>query len=326
MIAPIAYNKGSKMERCGIHTMQRGEPMSTKYMAYAGQKRGRENLTGYLFLLPALLILGYFLLAPAIRLISLSFTDYALISAKGKFVGLQNYVNMLSDDDFINALLVTLRMVLLIVPIQTFLALVMAVFVNQKLRGVNAFRTIFFIPAIISFVAVCVMFKQMYSSSFGLANTVLGAFGIPRLKYLSSVTQALPSIVFTCIWKSWGYFMVIFVSGLQEIPGELREAAKIDGANPIQEFFYITIPQLRKVTLFVLVITTMDAIKLFIPTFVMTAGNPRGATDVVVHYIWRSAFRLEQVGYSAAMSTMLFVIIVLVTIVQMKIGDRNAEE
>lgn len=292
---------------------------------YAGMSRSRENLFGFLFLLPALLILGFFLLYPALRLFRLGFTDYSLIAGVGKNIGFKNYAHMLDDDGFINSLLVTLRMVLLIVPIQTLMALVMAVFVNQKLRGVNAFRTVFFIPAIISFVAVCVMFKQIYSATFGLANTVLGALGVPRLKYLSDVRQALPSIVFTCVWKSWGYFMVIFLSGLQEIPGELREAARIDGANPVSEFFFITLPQLGKVTLFVVVITTMDAIKLFIPTFVMTSGNPRGVTDTTVHYIWRSAFRLEQVGYSAAMSTVLFVIIVLVTVLQFMLGEKREE-
>ncbi|MEA4898846.1 MAG: sugar ABC transporter permease [Eubacteriales bacterium] len=292
---------------------------------YAGQNRVRENAIGYLFMLPALCVLCYFLLVPAIRLFSLSFTNYALIAGKGDFIGLDNYKNMLGDRDFINALKVTLHMVLLIVPIQTALALTMAVFVNQPFRAVNAFRTVFFIPAIISFVAVCVMFKQMYSPSFGLANTMLGALGIPRLQYLSNVRQALPSIVFTCVWKSWGYFMVIFLSGLQEIPGELREAARIDGAGPVKEFLFITIPHLKKVTLFVVVITTMDAIKLFIPTFVMTSGNPRGATDVVVHYIWRSAFRLERVGYAAAMSTVLFMIIVLVTLAQFRLGERKED-
>jgi ABC-type sugar transport system permease subunit len=300
--------------------------MSVRAAAYAGQNRIRENVAGYLFILPSALVLGIFLLRPALTLFYLGFTDYALIIGRGSFVGLDNYIAMLSDAGFANAILASLKTVLLIVPIQTALALVMAVFVSQKLRGVNGFRTVYFMPAIISFVAVCVMFKQMYSPTFGLANTVLKAFGFPQLKFLADVSQALPSVVFACIWKSWGYFMVIFLSGLQEVPGEIRESAKIDGANPVQEFFLIILPMLRKVTLFVLIITTMDALKLFIPTFVMTSGNPRGTTDVVVHYIWRQAFRLERVGYAAAMSTALFLIIVVVSLLQFRFAGGSQEE
>ncbi len=286
-------------------------------------KTAIESLNGYLFILPALLVIGIFFINPAIKLFSLAYTDYNLMSGKGGFIGLENFKSLFTNEDFLNSLSVTLKLAIFIVPIQTLIAMIMAVFVNQKLKGIKIFRTIYFIPAIVSFVAVAITWKQIYNPTFGLANTILGVFNLGPYQFLSSKSQALISVGITCIWKSWGYFMVIFLSGLQDIPGEVNEACKIDGANSIQRFIFITVPMLRKTTLFVVVITTMDAIKLFIPAFTMTSGGPLGSTDTTVHYIWRQAFRLQQVGPAAAMSTVLFVIIVVITIIQLKLEGKN---
>ncbi|HHW23500.1 MAG TPA: sugar ABC transporter permease [Clostridiaceae bacterium] len=283
----------------------------------------KESINGYIFILPALLIIGVFFINPAIKLFSLAYTDYNLMSGKGSFVGFDNFKRLLTNEDFLNSLSVTLRLAIFIVPVQTLIAMIMAVIINQKLKGINIFRTIYFIPAIVSFVAVAITWKQIYNPTFGLANTILGIFNLGPYQFLSSKSQALVSVAITCIWKSWGYFMVIFLSGLQDIPGEINEACKIDGANPVQKFFYITVPMLKKTTLFVVVITTMDAIKLFIPAFTMTGGGPLGSTDTTVHYIWRQAFRLQQVGPATAMSTVLFVIIVVITMIQLKLEGKN---
>lgn len=290
-----------------------------------GKKRKRllENAAGYAFILPALCVIGLFFVYPAVRLFGLAFTDYNIMAGAGRYTGIANFKNAFLNPDFLNSLGVTFRLAVFIVPVQTAIALVMAVFVNQRMKGIAFFRTVYFIPAITSFVAVAIMWKQIYNPTFGLANTLLGFLGFAPMRFLSSKVEALLCVGVTCIWKSWGYFMVIFVSGLQEIPGEVREAAKIDGASPIQEFFFVTIPMVKKITLFVMIITTMDAIKLFIPSFTMTAGGPLGTTDTAVHYIWRQAFRLQQVGPAAAMSTVLFVIIVLITVVQFKVGNKD---
>lgn len=283
----------------------------------------KENLSGYLFILPALVIIGIFFIVPAIRLFSLAYTDYSMMRGSGDFVGFTNFIKVFQDKEFMNSLLVTFKLALFIVPIQTFIALVMAVFVNEKIRGIKIFRTVYFIPAITSFVAVAIIWKQMYNPSFGLMNTLLEAIGLGPYQFLSSPSQAVLAMGITCVWKSWGYFMVIFLSGLQEISPELYEASRIDGANQLQKFFYITVPMVKKTTLFVLIITTMDAIKLFIPAFTMTSGGPNGATDTAVHHIWRQAFRLEQVGPATAMSTVLFVIIVIITILQFKLSGKE---
>lgn len=292
----------------------------------SGVKRKKamfETLTGYLFILPAIAVIGLFFVYPAIQLFGLAFTDYNMMAGQGDFVGFQNFKSLISNKDFINSLWVTAKLAFFIVPVQSFIALVMAVFANKKIRSISFFRTVYFVPAITSFVAVSIIWKQIFNPTFGLANTILGMMNIGPFQFLSSKSQALISVAIVCVWKSWGYFMVIFLSGLQDIPGEIREAAQIDGTGPIREFFSITVPMLKKVILFVVVITTMDAIKLFIPAFTMTSGGPLGSTDTVVHYIWRQAFRLQQVGASAAMSTVLFVIIAVITLVQFKLGGKE---
>lgn len=287
------------------------------------KKKIINNLTGYGFILPALLVIGVFFIYPAFQLIKLSFSNYNMMAGNGDFVGVKNYMGLMQDKEFFNSLWVTLKLAIFIVPVQTFLALIMAVFVNQKLPCVKIFKTIYFIPAITSFVAVAILWKQMYNPTFGLMNSIMKAMGFGPFQYLSSKSQAIISMGITCVWKSWGYFMVIFFSGLQEISGEIKEAAKLDGVNFIQEFFYITLPMVKRTMLFVMIITTMDAIKLFIPPFTMTSGGPINSTNTIVHYIWRQAFRLQQVGPATAMAIVLCLIVIIITAVQFKFGDKE---
>lgn len=271
-----------------------------------------ENIIGYIFIAPAVIILGIFFIYPAFNLIYISFTDYSMLRGDGSFIGLANYKALLSEQGFINSLIISLKLAFFIIPVQTAIALIMANFVNKHGSYAKIMRTLYFIPAIISFVAVCYTWRQIYSPSFGLANAFLKALGITPLEYLSSKEQALICIAITCIWKSWGYFMFIYLGALQDIPSEIRDAAKIDGANSIQEFLYITIPMVKKISAFILIITSMDAIKLFIPIFTMTGGGPNSSTDTIIHYTWRQAFRLQRIGYAAAMTTIVFLISVLI--------------
>jgi multiple sugar transport system permease protein len=300
-------------------------PLETKIKPQRKQlsKSVRESIIGYIFILPAALVIGLFVLYPTIRLFSLSFTDSNLLGGKASFIGISSYLNLIQDPDFINAFKVSFTMAIIIIPTQTALALFMAVQVNKKLKGVNIFRTIYFIPAVTSFVAVTIFWKQIYNTDFGLANTILTFFKLPAGQFLSSPDQAMLSVIITCVWKAWGYFMVIFIAGLQGIPGEVKEAAVIDGANSLQEFWYIILPMLKRTILFVAIITTMDAIRLFIPSYTMTAGGPMGKTDTLVYYIWRTAFRLSEIGSAAAMAVVLFIVILVITIVQFKVTDRD---
>ncbi len=285
-----------------------------------------EQINGFVFVLPALLIIGIFNFWPAVRLFLLSFSNYSIMAKKGEFIGISNYLSMFEDKEFINSLKVTIKMAILIVPIQTILALLFAVAINRKKRIYKFFRVVYFIPAITSFVAVAILWKQLLNPSFGLVNSILESLGLPRSQFLSAIPDAFYSTVFVCIWKSWGYFMVIFISGLQDIPSDVKDATRIDGANSFQELIYITIPMLRKTTLLVIVVTTMDAIKLFVPAYTMTAGGPIGTTTTTVYYVWRQAFRLSEIGPASAMSILLFVIIGIIVILQFKIGGEEQYE
>jgi multiple sugar transport system permease protein len=263
---------------------------------------------------------------PAIRLFLLSFTNYNVMSKFGNWVGFKNYASMFSDKEYTNSLLVTIKMALIIVPVQTVLALLFAVAVNREGRIFKFFRTGFFIPSITSFVAVAILWKQLLNPSFGLVNSLLKSLGLPTSQFLSSIPDAFYSVIFVCIWKSWGYFMVIFISGLQDISQDIRDATKIDGANSLEELLFITIPMLKRTILLVVVVTTMDAIKLFVPAYTMTAGGPIGTTTTTVYYLWRKAFRLQEIGSASAMSMILFMLIAIIVIIQFRIGSGDNNE
>jgi len=214
----------------------------------------------------------------------------------------------------------------MVVVIQTILAFIAALIVQEGKRLSNFLRTIFFIPVIISFVVVGYLWQGIYNHDYGLINSFLSLIHIKRQGFLNDPSMALYALTATCIWKSWPYFMMIFLAGLQEIPKELYESAMLDGAGELRRLYSITIPMLRRTILFILLITTMDSVvKVFTPVFVMTSGGPRSETDLLVHYAWRMAFRLGDVGYASSIMVFVFVFLMIVSFVQLKIGERNEE-
>jgi len=166
--------------------------------------------------------------------------------------------------------------------------------------------------------------KSMLNTNDGVINALLSIIGLPRQMFLTSPHLALISIVVVCIWKGWGWYMVIFASALNEISPELYESANLDGANAWNQFWFITLPMLRRAMLFVIIMSTMNTIKIFTPVMVMTGGGPRNSTEVIVHYIWSAAFRNNSFGTASAMSVMLFFIILLITLIQYRL--MNSEE
>jgi multiple sugar transport system permease protein len=281
--------------------------------------------TGYLFILPAILIIGLFYIYPSINLIPMSLRKYNLLRGldAAEFIGLRNYVKIIGDGEFWNAFKNSFVFAVVVIPVQTTIALVMATFVNNKAKFAPFFRTVFFVPVIISFVVVSVFWKQILDPHFGLANSLLSLFGIPPQGYLIDPSQAMASVIFVSIWKSWGWFMIIFLAGLQGIPRQLYESASIDGASKIRVFFAITIPMIRRTILFVLVITTIDAIKIFAPVYIMTGGGPLERTDTVVHHVWKTAFRFNNMGYAAAMAVFLFLVVFAVTLFELRLNKRD---
>ena len=290
------------------------------------KRRLDEYKDGYLFVLPVMAILVIFTIVPSIQLFIMSINSYRFVNGvfTGKFIGGVNYEWLLEDDVFIKSLITSFKLPLTITPIQTILALFVAVLLTRKgVRGIQTFRTIYFIPVVMSFVVVAMFWKNMLNTNFGVINGLLGILGISRIGFLTDPSIALWSVVLVSIWKSWGWYMVIFISGINEVPLALYESASLDGANDWQQFRYITLPGIRNAMMFVIIISTMNTIKLFTPIKVLTDGGPNNATRVIVHYIWSTAFQNNDFGYAAAMAVVLFGIMLIISLLQYKVLDNR---
>lgn len=279
-------------------------------------RRKKEIGTAFLMLLPAIVGLGLFLLGPAIYAAILGFTNYILGPTPTRFVGLHNFIRMFtSDPTFTKSILNTLYFVVMVVPLQTGLALGLALLINRKIPGVNFFRALYFFPTIIALVVVSVVWALLYNKE-GVINGMLTKVGIGPIPFLTSTAWAMPSIVLTSIWQGVGFQMVIFLAGLQSIPKRLYEAASIDGASPWQQFRHITLPQLRPTTLVVVVITTILAFRLFTQPFVMTGGGPFGSTETIIMYIYEKGIGEFSLGYASAMAFVFFLLVLIISIIQ----------
>jgi multiple sugar transport system permease protein/sn-glycerol 3-phosphate transport system permease protein len=275
----------------------------------------RIALQAYAFLFPSLLGLLVFLLLPVIAVAILSFFDWGLISDP-HFIGLQNYVRLFQSPVVHQSLLVTAYFVLLNIPLQTVLALLFALFMNKRLPGIGTFRTLFAVPWMATPVAMGIVWQWIFDPQYGALNNFLALFGVHGLTWLSSQQLALPAIAIVSIWGNVGYTMLFFLAGLQGIPEYLYEAAYIDGANPVQTFFRVTLPLLNPTMFFVLVTNLISSFQLFDTIYAMTSGKggPAGSTNVLNFYIFQEAFQFFHAGYASALSMLLFAIIMLVTL------------
>lgn len=279
----------------------------------------REQLTGFLFSLPGLALLVFFLLVPFLLAIGLSFTNQRLASPIPlRFEGLTNYQETLSDQDFWKAFFNNVWFVLVVVPLQTAFALWLAVLVNQKLRGVTVYRAVYFTPVVVIMAVAATVWLLIYSPDRGLANAFLRviSFGALESEFLDSTTWALPSIMFMSIWQGVGFQMIVILAGLQEIPDELYEASSIDGATRWEQFRYVTLPMLRNTLIFVVTVTTILAFRLFDQIWVMTRGEPLGNTSTLMLEMVQVGFERQQIARASAIAVIFFVIVLTVTLVQ----------
>lgn len=282
-----------------------------------------ETLDAYLFLLPAISIIFVFAILPGVKLFIYSLSDLKLMST-GSYIGLDNFIKIFKSSGFRSSISVSIQFMIIVVFLQTSLALIIAVLANKETRVMRALRSFYFIPVILTFVVVSYLWKGLYNVNYGLLNEIIAAFGGKHLYFLDDPDQALVSIIIVCIWKSWPFSMIIIIAGLKNIPTSIYESARIDGAGSFRQFISLTIPMLRRTLLFIVVITTMDSVvKVFIPVFVMTSGGPRGSTDMMVHYIWRTAFRLGKFGEASAMAVILFFFVLTINLLQLKFGEQN---
>ena len=287
----------------------------------AGRRRG-ETIMAWLFSAPALLLLTVFLLIPFIMAVALAFTDQRLIpnpNLPTRFVALRNFVRLLDDETFHRALLNNFLFAGVVVPLQTSFALLLAILVNQKLRFVNVFRTIYFSPVVTTMVVVAIIWTFLYNPGEGLINGFIQTISFGRLgpyDWLTSTKLAFPAIMLLSIWQGVGFQMVIYLAGLQDIPDELYEAAQVDGANRWQQFLNVTLPQLRNTTIFVVIATTILAFKLFDQVWIMTKGGPQEATMTTMIVVYRAGFKQLKVGYASAIAVVFFLIVLGVSLLQ----------
>ncbi len=283
-----------------------------------GKYKLKETLLAYAFLAPALIFMLIFIVAPIIASLSFSFTDYYLLKPNEiDFIGLENFKYILEDNLVWLSFLNTFKFIIMVIPLQVGTALGLALLINKKIKFNLFFKVSFFSPVVMSLVVMSILWMVLLNPQSGLINAVLTSLGFEKQPFLTSTTQALPTIVVASAWQGAGYQMMIFLAGLKNIPEMLYEAAGIDGANKWKQFLYITLPSLRNVTVFVMITTLIGAFKLIIQPMVMTSGGPKNSTLTIVYYIFQTGVRYRNVGYASAI-TLIFTLIVTVFVMMQR--------
>lgn len=274
--------------------------------------RRRESLAGYLFVAPAVAGFVLFTAGPILASLLLSMTEYPLIRAP-RWIGLANYRTLVADPLFWQSLKVTFQYAAVALPLGLVLSLGLAVLMNQKVKGISFWRTIYYLPAVVSGVAVAVLWAWILNPEFGLLNLMLRFFGIRGPHWLADTRTALPALIVISLWGVGGS-MVIYLAGLQSIPTDLYEAAQLDGAGAWRRFVHVTIPMLSPVIFFNLVLGVIGAFQFFTEPFVMTRGGPENTTLTYMLYLYRNAFNYFKMGYASALAWVFFALVMLLTL------------
>lgn len=287
--------------------------------------RWEEYRAAFILLLPAALGLLVFAFVPIAQAIQLSFYNAPLLSPQRTPVGFDNYLAALNDAVFLKALSNTAVYTVGVVVLQVLLALSLALLVNHRLPGVAFFRSAYFLPVMTSLVVVSTVWKIMYHTDNGLINSLLRSVGAPPQKWLTSPDLALLSIILMSVWKEVGFSMLVLLGGLQNIPSDFYEAASLDGASAWQAFTRVTLPLLRRATLFVMVLSTISAFKVFIPIYVITSGGPVDSTQTLVYQVFQNAFRYNQLGYASALSFLVLLLALALVALQFRLLRSDVE-
>ncbi len=274
--------------------------------------RAREAIECYIFMLPVILGLLLFYLGPMIASLYFSLTDYDMLSS-AEWVGAANYQELLDDDLFWKSLRVTVLYSAVSVPLVLLLALGLALLLNQKFAGVTFFRTAFYLPTVMSGVAVATLWKWIFNTDYGILNLLLDKIGIRGPAWLVDEQWAIWALILTSLWTAGGS-MLIFLAGLQSIPADLYEAAAIDGAGIWSKFRNITVPLLSHVTFFNLILGVIGALQVFTEGFVLTRGGPNNSTLLLSIYLYRNAFEYLKMGYASALAWVMFLIVLVLTL------------
>jgi ABC-type sugar transport system permease subunit len=280
--------------------------------------RRSDLLSGLLFLSPTLIVFSLFVVFPVFFSFFLSFHTWNMFSPEHQFVGLDNYARVLTTPEFWSVLSNTVVYTLGTIPLNMTLALTVAALLNRKIAGKRWLRTMFFAPVVMSSVAAAVIWRWVYEPNFGLLNWFLGLFGVPAINWLNDPSAAMFALIVMGVWKTFGVNMVLFSAGLQGIPDHYYEAAAIDGAGAWHKFWHITLPLLSPTTFFILVMSVIGSFQVFDTVYVLTSGGPLGSTKVLVFYLYEQAFKFFEMGYASAVAYLLFAIIFVLTLLQVK--------
>lgn len=275
---------------------------------------------------PVVLLLIGFLIIPIIYTVYYSFFTYQVMRPDNiVFSALDNYKKIFQDENFWLALRSTVYFTILVVPFQCILALALALLVSSKLKGVSIFRTMYFSPQVTSMVVIAILWTILYNSNVntGLINAFLGSIGFGPIDFLNNPKTAMNAIIFMSAWQGAGYQMMIFLAGLNGIPQEQYEAASVDGAGKIAQFLYVTLPGLSNTIKYVLMITIIQAMKLFTQPYIMTKGGPQNSTKTLVYYIYEQGFQKGNFGYACAVASVFFLLVVIISMVVKKLTKTN---
>jgi multiple sugar transport system permease protein len=290
--------------------------------------RPDQQWEAYLFLLPSFAGFLIFVVLPVVASLSLSFVHWSLLSPP-EFVGTANYVQLLTHDTIFRTVLGnTAYFIVTIVPLQLLFGLALAVALNQAIRGIAVYRLIYFMPVVTTIVAAAIIFQWMFNRDFGIVSAAIWGLGewtglpISAPDWLSSSVWARPAVVILTLWKNVGFTMIIYLAGLQAVPQELYDAAKVDGANAWQRFRHITVSMVSPTTFFLFVIQMIGAFQLFSEPYVMTRGGPARATMTIVYYIYQNAFEFGRMGKASAIAWVLFAFIFVFTLIQTRLQRR----
>ncbi|MEH2391900.1 MAG: sugar ABC transporter permease [Nostoc sp.] len=285
-----------------------------------------EDLAGYMFMMPTILVLGTFVVLPILYAVFLSLQKVQLLGGiEYEFIGFRNFTRLAEDERVWIALRNTAEYVAIVVPIQTVLALILAVTLNSGIRGKNWWRILYFLPTVTSSAVLTLIFMWIYNTN-GLLNDFLAFVGLPTYNWLGDPAVALKGIMIMNIWSTAPFFMVIYLAALQDIPQTLYEAAQLDGANGWQQFIHITLPLLKPVTFFVIAVGVIGTFQLFDQSYIFSGGTggPNNATLTVVLLIYQAVFRNLQMAYAAAIAFLLAAVIIAITLIQRRLfgGER----
>jgi multiple sugar transport system permease protein len=289
----------------------------------------RAGRAGWLFIAPAISLIAVFFFLPVGASLLLSITDFDLYAVANpsnvRFVGTRNYTELLQNPTFWLALKNTFYFALVGGPLTVATSLGAALLLNAKVvRFKTLFRTIYFLPFVTTLVAVAIVWRYLYHPQYGFLNYALGAIGIHPIDWLGDPRWAMPAIILLAVWKNFGYNMLIFIAGLQSVPEDLYEAAALDGAGAVRQFWHVTLPNLAPTFFFVGVVTMIGYFQLFAEPYVMTTGGPLGATTSLVLFMYEEGFRWWRLGVAASIAFLLFLIILVWTAIQLRLERRLA--